>query len=147
MRHCWCPILLPLHTAPSWAAGTKPTFMAIHQCPEQSHVPSYGRPLISCSSTTWKSLRLYSLLRIQEQVKPSPSRAARLKWNTDIGPQIYSCPVMTKKPPPFVTLIETETTFISNKTVFVHYKYSPSFLQMPSIIHPYYPFFLFFFFI
>ena len=94
-----------------------------------------------CPSTTRKSPQVYSLLKTQEQVKPSPSRVERLRWNIDIGPQKYSCPVKKRKKPPFITLIETEATFISNKTVLVHYKYSPSFHQMSSIIHPYCPFF------
>lgn len=115
---------LSIHTAPSWAACTKPMFMAILQCPENFHVPFYYHILIHALAqhgSVSKFIQVYYLLRQQEQVKSSP-RAGRLKWNPERGLQIYSCLVKIKKKY-FLILIEIKKTFISNKTVFC-YRYS-----------------------
>lgn len=95
---------LSIHTAPSWAACTKPVFMAIHQCPENFHVPFYYHILIHALAQHGSVSKFIQVLLEQEQLKSSP-RAGRLKWNPDRGLQIYSCLVKIRKKC-FLILIE-----------------------------------------
>lgn len=54
-------------------------------------------------------------------MKSLPWKAAKLNKNTGTDAQVYGCPVEVKEKKnqnPLVTLIDTETTFISNKIPF-----------------------------